>query len=317
MRESAGSPRRRHPTVKAATPVGDCARAALAHHLQALQNEERRARHGGVEAIHQLRVATRRLRATLTLFEPVLPLRAAKSLEGELAWLADVIGEVRDLDVLMDAVAKRGGALDPSMRPAVVAITRHVAERRAAAFAALGSALDTMRMRRLVARIAILAESGVPASAQTPCGVAAPALVKPLVRTMRRAGDRLDDDRIAETLHRLRVRAKRVRYALESLEGLGAGTTRRLHKRLVRLQEHLGDHHDAVTQRAWLRGQARTFVGQPEVLLALGALLEALHRRARKVAGRARAAWARVDRSRLLDGALTELGAPASKVEAA
>ena len=101
------------------------------------------ARGGDVEAIHQLRVATRRLRAALRLFAPVLPATAVTSgLEG-LAALGRAIGAVRDLDVLGLAVAARARKLAPETRAALAPLEQEVARRRAVALAVLVEQLDS------------------------------------------------------------------------------------------------------------------------------------------------------------------------------
>src|SRR6185295_1296177 len=83
------------------------ARAVVRHHLVAFSRVEGRARSGDVKATHDLRVATRRLRATLRLFGPVLPPRLHADAERDLSWLADGIGGVRDLDVLGETLKVR------------------------------------------------------------------------------------------------------------------------------------------------------------------------------------------------------------------
>jgi len=299
----------KRPRVSGDDPVGAVARDAIAYYLQALQRQTAAARAGRVEGVHQLRVATRRLRAALALFESALPRRAAKYASEELAWLGHTTGPVRDLDVLAAAVAKQGRRLMADGAPATV-LMRHVREQRAAAHAILVDALDAPRMRRLVGRLTALAGSATPKGAGTPCRTAAPALIRPLIRSVRRAGRGLEEDASAEELHVLRVRAKRLRYALGSLDGLGGAKMQTLTKRLTELQELLGEQRDAVSQRVWLRAEAGAFAGEPETLLAIGALCEILRRRARRLARRVPAARDRVTRRKLVAAVLRELGAP-------
>src|SRR5215831_17230962 len=91
------------PRPPALSPDDDArvaARRVLGFHLATFQREEPAARGGDVEAVHQLRVASRRLRATLQLFAPVLPATLLGSANEGLGWLGRGIGGVRDLDVL-------------------------------------------------------------------------------------------------------------------------------------------------------------------------------------------------------------------------
>src|SRR5262245_65749316 len=94
--------------VTADEPVGVAARALLAAQHGDFARELQAARAGKVEGVHQLRVATRRLRATLALFADALPARAREALERDLAEIGRAVGPVRDLDVLAEAIAKRG-----------------------------------------------------------------------------------------------------------------------------------------------------------------------------------------------------------------
>jgi len=305
----------KRPRVSGDDPVGAVAREAIAYYLQALQRQMAAARAGRVEGVHQLRVATRRLRAALALFESALPRRAAKYASEELTWLGHTTGPVRDLDVLAAAAAKHGRLMADGAPPTM--LMRHVREQRAAAHAILVDALDAPRMRRLVGRLTALAGSATPKGAGIPCRTAAPALIRPLIRSVRRAGRGLEEDASTEELHVLRVRAKRLRYGLGSLDGLGGAKMQTLTKRLAELQDLLGEQRDAVSQQVWLRAEAAAFAGEPETLLAIGALCEILRRRARRLARRVPWARDRVTRRKLVAAVLRELGATTEVRDAA
>ncbi|MGH7894111.1 MAG: CHAD domain-containing protein, partial [Candidatus Binatia bacterium] len=186
-------------------------------------------------------------------------------------------------------------------------LLRHVRERRSAAHAVVGDALAATRTRRLVARLAALAASAPGPGARVVCRAAASGLVRPLVRSVRQAGRKVEDEPSTDALHVLRVRVKRLRYALESLDGLGGDAVRTLTRRLAGLQELLGEQRDAVSQQAWLRAEAATFAGEPETLLAVGALCEALRRRAKRLVRQVPAARDRALRHKLVTAVLREL----------
>jgi CHAD domain-containing protein len=299
-----GDRRATHP-LSAELPVGVAARAVIGSHLTVLARELQTARTGKVEGVHQLRVVTRRLRATLALFEQALPRRTAQALDRELAELGRAVGPVRDLDVLALAVARRGRKIEPALEPAVATIVRHIRDRRAAAHALLVSTLDAPRTRRTMARLAALAaHRGHDA---TPFGMVAAGLVRPLVRDLRRAGRKVDVDPSPSALHRLRIRAKQLRYALETVEGLGGEATRTLARRLADLQHVLGDQRDATNQRAWLVDEVPAFAGDAEALVALGAITEGLRRRARRLAGKGGRTWRRVGRPKRVTAVFAEL----------
>src|SRR5579885_2403749 len=233
-------------------PAEAAARAVVRFHLRTFAREAVGARAGAVEPVHQLRVATRRLRAALELFAPILPARFAAEARADLAALGRAIGAVRDLDVLALAVAARGRRLAPELRAGLGPLEQALAARRAAAHDAMLEALDSARGRAVVAALTTFAR-GAPAARGVALGALAPALVQPVVRALVRAGRRIDDRSPPEAVHRVRVRAKRLRYALETLRGLGGRRLARVLRRLERLQELLGEYQDAVTQAAWLR----------------------------------------------------------------
>ncbi len=288
------------------------ARAVVRYHLRAFASAEPAARAGEIEPVHQLRVATRRLRAALRLFAPLLPARFATAAHRDLAWLARAIGAVRDLDVLSELVRKQAARLEPELRRASGPLGVALHEQRAQALAALGTRLDSRRGRRLLERLAAFADSRAPVGRGARLGDVAPDLLRPHVRAVVRAGRRLGPEAEAAELHRLRVRTKRLRYALETLRSLGDRSTRELLGRLERLQDTLGKGQDAVTAIAWLREVAATRGRPASALLPAGALIQALARRVQKQRRRALKAWRRLERTRLLDGVLKELAAAGS-----
>ncbi len=223
-----------------------------------------------------------------------------------LPWIGRAVGAVRDLDVLSAALADQGGRLDPRSRDALAPLARVIAERRAGALAALGTQLDSPRVRRLLVRLGTVAAGTPPTRGAVRLGEVAPALLRPMLRGVLRAGAGLDVDAPAPRLHRLRVRVKELRYACETMRPLGDQRLDGVIRQLERLQDVLGDHQDCVTQAAWLRTVAGAMPWPTDTLLAMGAVLHALDRRARKRRRRFRKAWRRIDRPRtrraVLDG---------------
>jgi CHAD domain-containing protein len=295
----------RSPTSVAHPPVlsaDDDARAAarrvLAVHLATFEHEAPAARRGDVEAVHQLRVATRRLRATLQLFAPVLPAATAGWVAERLSSLGRSIGAVRDLDVLALAVVALGRRLGDETRAALGPLEHDVLARRAVVLAELDRVLDTPQCRRLLGRLTQLAVARPAVRGAVRFGDVAADLVRPLFRAVQRAGRDLDKETPAVALHRLRVRVKRLRYACEPLSPLAGEDMRPVIRRLVSLQDLLGEHQDAVTQAAWLRAYTGSAQLPPATLLATGALVDRLERRARKLRARIPRAWRRFDRGR-------------------
>ncbi|TMA41580.1 MAG: CHAD domain-containing protein [Deltaproteobacteria bacterium] len=284
-------------------PAGEAVTSTLRLQLQVFGREEAGARAGEVEPVHQLRVATRRLRAGLRLFEPVLAAATVRRACDELAWLGDSIGAVRDLDVLLLAIASRGRRLDPVERDALAPLVTLLRERRAIARDGLVRALEGDRCRRLLTRLGSV--GGV--RRELVLGRVAGDLATPHLRAVLRAGRRLGGDASPAAFHRLRVRVKRLRYALETLRGLGGRRLVRMLRLLERFQDTLGAQQDAATQIARLRELADAASLPPATLLAMGALIRVLGRRARRRRRRFPELWRKLDRDALRQGALEEL----------
>ncbi|MGH7948410.1 MAG: CHAD domain-containing protein [Candidatus Binataceae bacterium] len=284
--------------------VREAARAALAFHLQGLLRERPSAEKGDAEAIHRLRVATRRLRTAIRLFRRALYASQADKLRRELATAAHAAGRVREADVTGELLRKRGRKLDPAMAKALGPISSENSRRRSEAMKELARVLDSTSHQAAVERL------GTPAyrrGRDVALGSIASELLRPLLRAMMRAGRSLSDDAPPEALHRLRVRAKRVRYAIEMLGGLGR---KKLHKTLVRLerlQDVLGGHNDVTSAIRWLRECTERSAMPADTLLAAGALLQILRARERKLARRGIKAWRRLARSGLLSDSLAEV----------
>jgi CHAD domain-containing protein len=283
------------------------ARAVVRFQLRSFARVHDEARAGEAEPVHQLRVATRRLRAALRLFGPLLPARFAETTHRELAWLAQHIGAVRDLDVLLEAVRTRAARLDPELRKALGPVGVTIHDQRAAALAELAGALDSARGRRLVQRLGAFGDSPPRRRHDERLGTVAARLVAPLARAVGRAGRKLSPDSPPADFHRLRVRVKRLRYALEMLRGLGGKPVRRLLARLEQMQDVLGEGQDTVTQVVWLHAYAVRPDSPAASLLPVGALIQALARRGDKRRRRALKAWRRFDEDALVEAALADI----------
>ena len=81
-------------------PAGLVVVHALRTVLSRLGTHELAARHGDPEGVHRLRSASRRLRSELRALAEILDERWCERVEGELKWLASLLGEMRDLDIL-------------------------------------------------------------------------------------------------------------------------------------------------------------------------------------------------------------------------
>ena len=228
-------------------PAGAVALASLRRSFAELLQQEPGTRLGDdPEALHRMRVATRRLRAMLRLFASVLPARAA-ALHAPVGWLAGVLGEVRDVDVQLDRLAGWRKEMDARDAHALDAIAAVLRRRRVIGRQRMLRALDSGRYERLVARFSALLRGPAPRRglAHERITAVAPALVRRRMRKVRKAGDLLEPSSPATEYHALRIRCKKLRYALEAHADVYGKDSRRLLQAVVRLQTLLGDHQDA------------------------------------------------------------------------
>jgi len=204
------------------------------------------------DAVHPVRVAIRRLRATLSTFGGVYRLVDRETLAQEAKWAGLLLGDVRDLQVL----AERFAAEAPSEAVGEV-IGADIARRRTEAWGAVTEGLRGARGVALFAQLERWREDP-PFSdeAELPAASALPRIKKADKRVrsrLERARAAAGDDSAGELLHDARKAAKRHRYAVELAQPiLGADADRTIEERQA-LQDALGEHQDAVVALAFLR----------------------------------------------------------------
>jgi CHAD domain-containing protein len=251
------------------------------------------------EAVHEQRVAVRRLRAALRTFAAGVPPRLQSMLRSELRWLGQELGAVRDFDVQLANLDWHVRHLDRAGQQRLEAFRRHLESERTVRRAALVAALDSRRYFRLLAALERFAASPVPrrahGDAARPVAAVGRRAIKRAVRRLLEHGDAIGEVPKADDLHRLRIRAKRLRYLLESLRPITGSPGRKLIRQLVRLQDVLGRFNDAMVAAAFVRsyrdGPAAT--ADDETRHALAALADVELRRAGAAQSEFARAWRR------------------------
>jgi CHAD domain-containing protein len=242
-----------------AQPSGaDLLRRALAGSTRRLVEHDPGTRRGDdPEALHQMRVAARRLRSDLRTSRDLIDREWSTALRTELRWLADHLGAVRDLDVLGAGLRTWVTEVPPELVVDAGRLCLRLSEQRDAARARLLGALEQDRYAALVDRLADASRTPrtLPA-AQAPADELVRDLVHRPWRGLRRTVRRLEQPASDETLHRVRILAKRVRYAAEMVAPVAGEPAVRLATAAERLQDVLGAHQDAVFAAAWLRDAA-------------------------------------------------------------
>jgi inorganic triphosphatase YgiF len=293
--------------VQPTDTVTDAVRKFVARHLLALRMNDPGTRTGeDPEFLHDMRVATRRLRGISHDFEEAFPVRLLATLRKDLKWLGHLLGRVRDLDVQL-AGLDRFIAVDlPDARDDLAPYHRSLQEQRRLQRAAMLAGLDSARYFRLLIRLEHYAHPALrrPAS-RNPTGrlgvlQSGRAALQVAYRRLRKCGNRLPTVPAPEDLHALRILAKRLRYLLGFLSELTGKPGRRFTRRLVRLQDRLGEYQDAMVAAELVRGYCGRLGPQAELteVLALGALMGGNLQRAREIRMAVHAAWERFERKR-------------------
>jgi len=154
------TPAPRRVTLSPGETVADAARKAIAFGAEALLRNQNAAESGEAEPLHQLRVATRRLRASVELFSNVIYAAQLKLFRRDLPWLGAQAGGVRECDVTSDLIATRADRIDPDLKAAIGPMIAALDERRKSEHAKLYELLASKRYRGLLAKLARPAMNG-------------------------------------------------------------------------------------------------------------------------------------------------------------
>jgi CHAD domain-containing protein len=249
------------PRSRPGISIRDVARFAIGSGAERLVQNDPAVRIGSdPEAIHQARVATRRLRSDLKTLEPLLDRAFVKTIRDELRWVGELLGSVRDDDVLIGRVDEMGRAL--RLAPdATSAIITELRQDRSTNHRELVDALASRRYVDLVRTLISAAEAPPLADGIDGERRAGPRVRKLVHRSWRRvsrAVKSLGPDPDDAALHELRKRAKRARYAAELASNASEDKdAARLADRLADLQDLLGEAQDAVVADDRLAGLVR------------------------------------------------------------
>jgi deazaflavin-dependent oxidoreductase (nitroreductase family) len=242
--------------------------------LTALRQHEAGTRSGDdPEDLHDMRVATRRLRAALRTFDQVLP-PEAQVLYQELRWLGSGLAAVRDLDVQIERVEGLTALDSPDDREALDALRATLQSERESARAELHALLDSERYRAILTLGADLLTRPMPERAEVTVGGAACALVERPYGRFRKMARRLTVDSPPTEFHAVRRRARLLRYTLEFVSDAFPKSAAPFVRRLVALQDVLGNHQDAEVALGQLRALAERAELSRGALFALGQLAQ-------------------------------------------
>ncbi len=274
--------------------------------------------------LHDMRVATRRLRSAARTFRDALPERGFQALVEDLKWVGNALGRVRDLDVQLINLEKGKSKIPSGCRPALDRYIERVRADREEARKGMLRALNTKRYRDFIDRFERLLDAGPPESPDAPLAHVPAALagrdiiLKELKRVLENGRDAGAASTDAE-LHRLRIRCRRLRYACEFFFDLYGAPAKKFAKRMTVLQGILGAHQDAVVARQTLSEFTETISeGESEagnLYRAVGQLMAAHARLAAECRVEFADAWKRFDRKKVRAPLETRLEKVARRVE--
>jgi CHAD domain-containing protein len=248
------------PAPTASSSAGLVVLAYLRTHAARLKSLDPLVRLEEPDSVHQMRVASRRLRSTLRSFGHIMPRDATAGLAADLKWLGGVLGAARDGEVLAGHLRGSLRQLPVELRigPVNARIQGHFASVRAAARTELLATLDSERyfsllddLDRLLAEPPLTPEAARPAAGVLP--VAARRAHRQAARRMHRAWRAADGPARDEALHRARKSARRARYTAEAIAPAAGAKATRFARRMKKIQSVLGEHQDSVIARAVAR----------------------------------------------------------------
>jgi CHAD domain-containing protein len=237
------------------SPAKDVIKHVLAESIASLLHHDPLVRTSGdPEAVHQARVATRKLRSHLRTFGPLLDPDWTEPLRSELGWLAMGLGAVRDREVLLERLRERAKSLPESDQRSANSLLQILVGEIDGLRKKLLAELESVRYIDLLERLVNAAHS--PATlpdAELPALTLLPPLAAGPWRRLRSAVRQLPDPPTDPELHRIRILAKRARYAAEAVAPVVGTAASAFARAAAKLQTVLGEHQDSVTAQAWLR----------------------------------------------------------------
>jgi len=253
------------PGLAADDSMAEAARKTLLFHFQRMLYHEPGTRLGGeIEELHDMRVATRRMRAALPVFGDYLDMEQMAPFVKGLRRTGRALGAVRDLDVFWEKTQAYLDALPPEQQSGLHLLRVVWEAERERVRARMLVYLDSDRYVRFKERfdeflqtpgagaLPVLTEGGEPRSHRL-------RHVAPVVVYHRLAAVRAYDEWVTgpdvplERLHQLRIAAKGLRYTMEYFQEILGPEAKDAIGEIKQLQDHLGDLQDAVVASNLLR----------------------------------------------------------------
>lgn len=252
---------RRSPGVLPDDPLSEAGRKVWRYHFALMLLNEAGTRLGeDIEALHDMRVATRRMRAAFEVFGEAFNSKALKPHLKGLRATGRALGSVRDLDVFMEKAQHYLESLPEEQRGGLQPLLDAWLAERVTARVQMSAYLNSSKYRDFVAKFfKFLSTPGEGARPHAP-GQPIPSLVRELAPVLiytRLAAVRSFDPLLAnatvEQFHALRIEFKKLRYTVEYFSEVLGKEAKSVINEIKALQDHLGDLNDAQVATQILR----------------------------------------------------------------
>lgn len=229
------------------------------------------------DAVHQMRVACRRMRSDLKTFRPLVEPLWGEALRTELSWLAGSLGDARDLEVLRERLRTMVvGQTPPYDLEAFERLDAILASREEAALTASAEALQSDRYLRLLSVLVDAAREPVVSDAAAgSCSKVLPPLVRGAWDQLARRARKLDPVGEDDQWHEARIKAKQARYAAEAVVSVLGKPAARMAAGAKEVQEVLGHHQDAAIAADVLVALASDHLDDGGLCIVAGRLVQA------------------------------------------
>jgi CHAD domain-containing protein len=214
------------------------------------------------EFLHYLRVASKRLRVALAVFEEYFPEDNISSYRSELKSLAQIFGKARDTDVYLEFLSDTASKMtSPDELSVFNKYKNFFLRRKKFRQRAVLKKLDTKDYKSFVAEFANFISRNLTAEnagAGTPVSEIIDLKIRARLEELIKHSEKLTRNSSDSKLHKFRIKCRKLRYEVEIFLDVTGSNGEELDRRLIELQRSLGSHHDAVTARKKLTSYIRT-----------------------------------------------------------
>jgi CHAD domain-containing protein len=244
---------------------------AFARRLEAFRHSLPLALAGDIEAVHDARVASRRLREAMPVLQSAADTSGLPKLGRRMRQVTRALGSVRDLDVSLELLDEVG-TIHSSLQPILAGITKAVSDERRARHDEMLKVLEKVDPDRLAGRVDAFVTQFDRGLATSEWRLLLAARLARRAARLMRAIHEAGAMYVAERVHAVRIATKQLRYAIELAGELGGLRTDAAERRLKRMQDVLGRLHDLEV----LKERARVHGAHPASSVADGRDVESL-----------------------------------------